>query len=448
MRMFKAGWGDQQVLNDLTEFSVTMKNANTCMHPVSNHFNVNQMNIVKDKTDNKNFRTYTGSFESPMNSLYPGLLPLESQTCHFKMILPKKWDNENKKRICLHYAPTGDHGYYRRDSFLAQPLAKDYNMGSIIVENPFYGSRKPKNQTRSSTRHVTDIFSMGCSLMLEGQFLFSWLESNGYGPLGISGVSLGGHNASLTAAVWQKPLAIIPCLSWSSAAHTFSEGILSSQCYWDILQTELQSDQLLKDIHYALDKDEAEIAVILAERLLTKQTEEQRVRNESRLQTLNTSVQYLLESLKNTQLLETLRLTTIYNSFGERSRIADHEKEKAELIMRLLFDQFTNLRYYPLPVTASLNSTVVVVAKNDLYIPQPVDKDIFDIREVWPGCELRVVDGGHISAYLTNQMVGKGFRQAIKEAFDKLDVCLAEEALRKEIVENNLAFKIEGGIVK
>jgi len=284
--------------------------------------------------------------------------------------------------------------------------------------------------------------------MLEGQFLFSWLESNGYGPLGISGVSLGGHNASLTAAVWQKPLAIIPCLSWSSAAHTFSEGILSSQCYWDILQTELQSDQLLKDIHYALDKDEAEIAVILAERLLTKQTEEQRVRNESRLQTLNTSVQYLLESLKNTQLLETLRLTTIYNSFGERSRIADHDKEKAELIMRLLFDQFTNLRYYPLPVTASLNSTVVVVAKNDLYIPQPVDKDIFDIREVWPGCELRVVDGGHISAYLTNQMVGKGFRQAIKEAFDKLDVCLAEEALRKEIVENNLAFKIEGGIVK
>lgn len=434
MKFFGSGWGDQSVLKALTEFSHTMKDANACMGPVSKHFDEKRMTIVEDK-NSKYFRTYTGSFTSPMNDLFPDLLPVESQTCHFKMILPKKWDDEAKKRICLLYAPTGDHGYGRREFQIAKPLAKEYNIGSVIVENPFYGSRKPKNQVRSCTRHVTDVLSMGCSLMLEGQFLFHWLESNGYGPLGISGVSLGGHNASLTAAVWQKPIAIIPCLSWSSAAHCFSEGLLCGTCVWEELREQLETDKL-QHIHHAINKTDAEIQDILAERLSMKKTEENRVKMDSKI---NKSMQSLLDTLT---WVPSLPNSLIPDSFGAitarysgQSEKSDHSKEAAELYMRLVFDTFTNLKLYPRPVPASLNSTVIVVAKDDLYIPQPVDRDIRAFSEVWPGCDLKVVKGGHISTYLFDQ---KGFRAAIKLAFDKLDINLAEEDLRDAIMANNL----------
>lgn len=34
---------------------------------------------------------------------------------------------------------------------------------------------------------------MGGCLILENLVLFHWLERNGFGPLGISGLSMGGH---------------------------------------------------------------------------------------------------------------------------------------------------------------------------------------------------------------------------------------------------------------
>lgn len=40
---------------------------------------------------------------------------------------------------------------------------------------------------------MTDIFVMGGCLMLECLVLLMWLEEKGFGPLGVSGVSMGGH---------------------------------------------------------------------------------------------------------------------------------------------------------------------------------------------------------------------------------------------------------------
>jgi hypothetical protein len=35
---------------------------------------------------------------------------------------------------------------------------------------------------------------------------------------------MGGHMASLGATVWPKPIALVPCLSWTSASVTFTKG--------------------------------------------------------------------------------------------------------------------------------------------------------------------------------------------------------------------------------
>lgn len=96
------------------------------------------------------------------------------------MIVPKKWQSENYKPVILQIAGTGDQVrwksfrrlvapsllryrkveyvifviclavslqyYWRRRNLIAKPLIKEAGIGSIILENPFYGRRKPEEQ--------------------------------------------------------------------------------------------------------------------------------------------------------------------------------------------------------------------------------------------------------------------------------------------------------------
>ena len=239
---------------------------------------------------------------------------------------------------------------------------------------------------------------MGSALVLEGGFLLNWLQDEGYTQLGISGISLGGHNASLTSAVWNKPIATVPCLSWSTAAHTFSEGIISNGCMWSVLRDQL-SPSRLEEIRDVIRVTDTEIQVMLEERygvVTQKQTDDAPASHVSKL--LN--MQYL---------------STLTNSLGARNGSPDRI---TTLYMRLLIDEFSNLKNYP--IVACPEAAIVVVAKSDLYVTRPEDDDMIDdISEIWPGCEVRVVDGGHISSYLTHNHT---FRKAINDAFNKLDL--------------------------
>lgn len=49
------------------------------------------------------------------------------------------------------------------------------------------------DSSRSSLHNVSDIFVMGGCLILESLVLFHWCERNGLGPLGVTGLSMGGH---------------------------------------------------------------------------------------------------------------------------------------------------------------------------------------------------------------------------------------------------------------
>lgn len=50
-----------------------------------------------------------GQFESPFEKNLPGLMPEETKTAYFQMILPKEWKSKKIRPICLHLAGTGDH---------------------------------------------------------------------------------------------------------------------------------------------------------------------------------------------------------------------------------------------------------------------------------------------------------------------------------------------------
>lgn len=47
--------------------------------------------------------------------------------------------------------------------------------------------------SRSILCNVSDIFVMGGCLILESLVLFHWCEREGFGPLGVTGLSMGGH---------------------------------------------------------------------------------------------------------------------------------------------------------------------------------------------------------------------------------------------------------------
>lgn len=58
------------------------------------------------------------------------------------------------------------------------------------------------NCRRSSLHNVSDIFVMGGCLILESLVLFHWCERNGLGPLGVTGLSMGGHVGILFFFTW------------------------------------------------------------------------------------------------------------------------------------------------------------------------------------------------------------------------------------------------------
>ena len=59
---------------------------------------------------------------------------------------------------------------------MAGPMVKEREIGSILIENPYYGLRKPRKQLRSSLFYVSDLFVMGAALILESQVVLAWAK--------------------------------------------------------------------------------------------------------------------------------------------------------------------------------------------------------------------------------------------------------------------------------
>ena len=236
-KFFTKGWGDVRLLERIFKLMKQVKYPKgeswKCGDGslIDRCFGICQQSDIKMLGSGKNgiADVFQYEFRSPLNTILPGSLPKESEKVRFQLVIPHSWfdgrntSNGERRPVCIHLAGTGDHFYWRRRHFMALPLAKENGVASIIVENPFYGSRRPKGQNKSGLRHVSDLFVMGAALTFEVMALLDWCEKQGYGPLAVTGISMGGHMASISATVWNKPIAIVPCLSWSTAAPVFTK---------------------------------------------------------------------------------------------------------------------------------------------------------------------------------------------------------------------------------
>lgn len=234
-KFYTKGWGTPAELKEILRVHRIISNRRECIDYVESlprtevHLGPT---VKKDKC-----KIMDGHFESPICSILPHLVPQKCRSAYFQLVLPEDRPQGDLGPICIHMAGTGDHGFARRRELLAKPLLSK-GISSLILENPYYGLRKPSGQSRSGLLQVKDLFIMGLSLVLEGYCMLRWLEKEGYDELGLTGISMGGHMASLAATNWPKPLAVTPCMSWTSASVVWTEGVLSKAIPWRTLEAE------------------------------------------------------------------------------------------------------------------------------------------------------------------------------------------------------------------
>lgn len=423
-KLFIQGWGKPDDLKRIVEFRRIIGNREKCKDLVPKDYPV-FIDKVEDQSD---CQIQNGYFISPLEHIVPGILPPESVKARFQFIIPKRW--KQHRPVCIHLAGTGDHFFWRRRTLIARPMIKEAGMASLLLENPYYGYRKPKDQIRSSLKNVSDLFVMGAALILESAALLHWLEREGYWPLGMTGVSMGGHMASLAVTNWPKPIPLIPCLSWSTASNVFTTGVLSKAVNWRELEKQyathsVYEQEIIRMLEYCgtdsfkmgqdFMKNSLSGLELPDELLGLSAPRKDRVGLRSgggadgvliggegeRLDQMLSAVS------SGGPHLNGLRGKTVGAGSGRRQSL---HRESLDF-MKGVMDECTHIANFSVPVDPSL--IIVIQAKEDAYIPR---SGVRSLQEIWPGCEVRYLNGGHISAYLFKQAL---FRQAIYDAFDR-----------------------------
>ncbi|XP_041799608.1 protein ABHD18 isoform X2 [Chelmon rostratus] len=440
-KLFIGGWGKPEDLKRIFAFRKIIGDREKCKSLVPKDYPVH-INKTEEHTD---CQIHNGFFISPLEHLVPGILPPEAVKARFQFIIPKRW--QKNRPVCIHLAGTGDHFFWRRRTLMARPMIKEAGMASLLLENPYYGYRKPKDQLRSSLKNVSDLFVMGGALILESTVLLHWLEREGYWPLGITGISMGGYMASLAVTNWPKPIPLIPCLSWSTASSVFTMGVLSKAVNWTELEKQyainsVYEEEIIKLLEYCgadsfkmvpelvKNVDSLEHLLGLSEDDRASVGQNSKARGEiqdgqglligkgsaesragDRVHQFLSSVNSCGRSLdtlprspraQNTLLGKTMDSTDCCRPSLHRESIS---------FMKGVMDECTHMANFSVPVDTSL--IIVVQAKEDAYIPRT---GVLSLQEIWPGCEVRYLNGGHISAYLFKQNI---FRQAIYDAFNR-----------------------------
>lgn len=162
-----------------------------------------------------------GTFRSPSDAL-----PSEVQHAHFRLLLPRVPRPAHEQPVYVVLAASGEEGFARRTRIFT-PMVRQTGIGVLLLENPYYGLRRPAGQKRADIRTVSDMILMNVAVIEEARSLLAWLGAQGHTRLGITGFSMGASVAAIVAARWEGHIATsIVCASrWASRG--FTRGLLS-----------------------------------------------------------------------------------------------------------------------------------------------------------------------------------------------------------------------------
>jgi pimeloyl-ACP methyl ester carboxylesterase len=214
---FRDGWGDEAVIDEIAQHFFDL--AEPSRIDVRWAHEESKRGIVIRE----------GYFETP--SAFP--MPPQARTAWFEMLLPPH-SREVRPPVVVHLAATGDQGYRHRRR-LAKKLVYR-GIGSVILENPYYGKRTPRGQVGVAVRTVADQLMMNYATVLEAHALMNWLTERGHPATGVTGYSMGGFMSAYAAALYRAPIVAVPCAAGVSPGFTFVHTHMQKVPDWDALR--------------------------------------------------------------------------------------------------------------------------------------------------------------------------------------------------------------------
>lgn len=166
-----------------------------------------------------------GTFESPERRL-----PDCARTARIQLLLPRG----PLRGVAVHLAASGDQGFALRLRFAAPLLA--HGLGAVVLEQPYYGARRPAKQPRHAVRCVSDLHLMGSATFQEARALMAWLRDVAGAPrVGVTGYSMGGQMAAMAGASMPWPVAVVPLAPTCSPDTVLTVGVLRDVADWAAL---------------------------------------------------------------------------------------------------------------------------------------------------------------------------------------------------------------------
>ncbi len=215
-RLFADGWGvEAWIERALTERRIVAK-------PMPIKVN------LRSERSQSGITTRDLYFVSPVSEL-----PYEAKLVHGRWLLPKQG---SPNIVYLSFPATGDDSYAPRTRFW-RPLVQE-GASVILLQYPLYGDRKPRLQSGTWLRTVSDQVLLQFAITQEAVCLLGWLEEQGFSRLGVSGFSQGGSVAAVVASLFEKSLAVASFATGVTPAPVFTQGQLATKIDFGALKDE------------------------------------------------------------------------------------------------------------------------------------------------------------------------------------------------------------------
>lgn len=210
-RLFRRGWGDPEALEAYLAEATTLSA-------------IPEIPIRRGRDIRHDSLTWCDlSFESPGR-----FLPEPTRLARARWLRA----SQDGERLVILMAAWNGHGYTGRLP-LARALAAR-GISSVMLEQPFYGERRPHPDEHQPLATVADFMWMGRAAVLEGRVLADHFRRRGH-TVGVAGFSMGGNMAGYLAG--SMPFPVAPALLGApcSPAPVFLNGILRSTIDWEAL---------------------------------------------------------------------------------------------------------------------------------------------------------------------------------------------------------------------
>lgn len=218
LRIFPGGWGEPWAVARLDDIGPLQTDPP-------------DISIGWESADRLGDRTVTDGHFGALTEV-----PAAAKTASVRLIEPA----EGTDRMCLLMAAWNDHGYNTRQQLADALVAR--GIGSLILEIPYYGSRRTVGDDEQPIQTVADFALMGLGAVTEGRALLQHFRHR-Y-RMGVAGYSMGGNLAALVGASAGFPIAMAPLAASHSPGPVFLDGVISHGIQWDALGGKATNERL------------------------------------------------------------------------------------------------------------------------------------------------------------------------------------------------------------